>query len=107
VEWDAEITRDILHELIAWQSTGDSDVDNSGVVRFADAPGGRGTDVLVAMRYDAPAGGLGRTIAKLFHEEPEQQLRDDLRRFKSVLETGEIATIVGQPTGEGRYEEES
>lgn len=107
VEWDAEITRDTPNELISWHSVGDSDVDNSGSVRFADAPGGRGTDIVVAMQYDAPAGGIGRTIAKLFHEEPEQQLRDDLRRFKSVVETGEIATILGQPTGEGRYEEES
>jgi uncharacterized membrane protein len=104
VEWDAEITSDEPHTLIAWQSVGENDVDNSGIVRFADAPGDRGTEVLVQLNYDAPAGALGKVFAKMFGEEPEQQVREDLRRFKSMMETGVIPTIVGQPTGEGRQQ---
>jgi uncharacterized membrane protein len=106
IEWDAEITSDEPNTVIAWRSIGENDVDNSGTVRFADAPGDRGTEVLVQLSYDAPAGALGKVFAKMFGEEPEQQVREDLRRFKSVLETGVIPTILGQPTGEGRYQED-
>ena len=106
VEWDAEIITDEPNSVIAWRSIGDADVDNAGSVQFADAPGHRGTEVHVQLTYDAPAGALGRIIAKMFGEEPEQQVREDLRRFKALIETGVIPTIVGQPTGEGRTEEE-
>jgi uncharacterized membrane protein len=107
VEWNAEITSDEPNSLIAWRSVDESDIDNSGSVRFSDAPGGRGTEVQVSLVYDAPAGALGKIVAKMFGEEPEQQIREDMRRFKCVIETGEIATIVGQPTGEGRYREDA
>jgi len=90
VEWDAEITEDRPNELIAWRSVGKADVDNAGVVRFTRAAGGRGTEVHVDLRYDPPAGKLGAAIAKLFGEEPNQQVAGDLRRFKQVLETGEV-----------------
>ena len=103
VEWNAEITSDEPASLIAWRSGDGSDIDNSGTVRFVDAPGGRGTEVHVSLRYDAPAGVLGKLIAKMFGEEPEQQIREDMRRFKCIVETGELATVIGQPTGEGRY----
>lgn len=107
VEWNAEITSDVPGSLIAWRSVDESDVDNAGTVRFVDAPGGRGTEVQVTLIYDAPAGAFGKLIAKMFGEEPEQQIREDMRRFKCVVETGELATIVGQPTGEGRYREDA
>jgi uncharacterized membrane protein len=97
-EWDAEILEDRPNELIAWHSTGGT-VENFGVVRFSDAPGGRGTEVTLDMKYAAPAGALGATVAKLFGEEPEQQAKDDLRRFKQVLETGEIVRSDGSPEG--------
>jgi uncharacterized membrane protein len=90
VEWDAETTEDRPNELIAWRSVGNADVDNAGVVRFTRAAGGRGTEVHVDLRYDPPAGKLGAAIAKLFGEEPNQQVAGDLRRFKQVLETGEV-----------------
>ncbi len=89
-EWDAEITDDRPNELIAWRSLAGADVDNSGSVRFAPAPGGRGTEVRVELRYNPPGGRVGAAFAKLFGEEPEQQLRDDLRAFKQVLEIGEV-----------------
>ena len=90
VEWDAEIVEDRENELIAWRSLEESDVQHSGKVRFARAPGARGTEVRVDLAYMPPGGALGRTIAKLFGEEPEQQVREDLRRVKQILEAGEI-----------------
>ena len=90
VEWDAETIDDRPNELIAWRSLPGADVDNSGSVRFRPAPGGRGTEVRVEMQYEPPGGVIGSTIAKLFGEEPGQQVQEDLRRFKQVMETGEI-----------------
>lgn len=90
VEWEAEIIEDRPNELIAWRSLPDSTVPNTGSVQFRDAPGGRGTEVLVELRYQPPGGKIGALIAKLFGEEPEQQVKGDLRRFKQVMEIGEI-----------------
>lgn len=90
VEWDAEIVEDRFGEMIAWRSLPGADVDNSGVVRFVPAPGGRGTEIHVKLRYAAPGGRVGRAIAKLLGREPEQQARGDLRRLKQVLETGGV-----------------
>jgi uncharacterized membrane protein len=90
VEWDAELTEDRPSELIAWRSLPDADVDNAGQVRFRPAPRGQGTELVVELSYDAPAGKVGRTIAKLFGKEPEQEVYGDLRRFKQVMETGEV-----------------
>lgn len=99
VEWDAEIVEDKPGELIAWRSLEGADVENSGSVRFSPATGGRGTVVTVQVEYDPPGGKAGALVAKLFGEEPEQQVQDDLRAFKQVIETGEVvlseATIHG------------
>ena len=99
VEWDAEITNETPNESISWHSVEPSSVPNSGSVHFERAPGDRGTVVRVSLHYDPPGGKFAATIAKLFGEEPSVQVRDDLRRFKQVIETGEITTIMGQPTG--------
>lgn len=101
VEWDAEITDDVVNERIAWRSLPNSDVPNTGVVRFVKAPGERGTEVHVELSYDPPGGKLGVLAAKIFGEEPQQQVRDDLRRFKQVVETGEILRSDGSPEGLG------
>jgi uncharacterized membrane protein len=90
VEWDAEIVEDRPNELIAWRSMEGSDVRHEGTVRFVAAPGDRGTEVRVELEYDPPGGTLGTGIAKLFREEPSQQLQDDLRAFKQVMEIGEV-----------------
>ena len=99
VEWDATIIADVPNEVITWRSLEGSDVDHAGAVRFEKAPGERGTIVKVNIQYNPPAGVIGATVAKLFGEEPEQQLDDDLRRFKQVLEVGEVvvsdATVLG------------
>lgn len=99
VEWDADILEDRENQFISWASVANADVDNSGFVRFQKAPGDRGTEVKVVLEYNPPGGQLGAAIAKLFGEEPEQQIGDDLRRFKMLMEAGEIATTEGQPSG--------
>jgi uncharacterized membrane protein len=90
VEWDAVTIEDRANELISWRSTADADVYNAGTVRFQPAPGGRGTEVRVELEYKPPLGKLGAKVATLFREEPGQQVEDDLRHFKQVMETGEI-----------------
>jgi uncharacterized membrane protein len=90
VEWDAEVVEDRPNELIAWRSLENADVPNSGSVRFTPAPGGRGTEIRVELQYAPPGGALGAAIAKLFGEEPQQQVKGDLRRFKQVMEAGEV-----------------
>jgi uncharacterized membrane protein len=99
VEWDAEIYNEKENELIAWRSLEGSDVNSAGSVHFTAAPGGRGTEVRVVLKYDPPGGIVGAGIAKLFGEEPSQQIEEDLRRFKQVMETGETLNTTGQPSG--------
>jgi len=99
IEWGAEITEDRPNELIAWRSLEGSDIDCVGSVRFERAPGGRGTIVKVEMRYSPPAGRLGAIAAKFLGEGPGWRIKDDLRRFKQMMEVGEIITTEGQPAG--------
>ena len=90
VEWEAVIIQDVVNDIIAWESVEAAEVRNWGSVRFRKAPGDRGTEVHVQLRYDPPGGRVGAAIAKLFHREPGQEIQDDLRAFKQLLETGEI-----------------
>jgi uncharacterized membrane protein len=83
------------NELIAWRSLEGAEVKNNGVVRFQSAPGGRATEVHVQMHYTPPGGPIGAAFAKLFGEEPSQQVAEDLRRFKQVMELGEIVLSEG------------
>ena len=99
VEWDAELTDDRPNDVIAWRSVEGSDIDHVGSIRFMPAPDGRGTLVTVEMRYSPPGGTLGSAVAAWFGEEPSQTVKRDLRRFKQVMETGEIITTEGQPAG--------
>jgi len=88
----AEIINDVPSELISWKSVPDSDVISAGSVRFKPAGGDHGTEVRVNLQYDPPAGKVGATVAWLFGEDPQSQIEEDLRRFKQLLETGEITT---------------
>jgi uncharacterized membrane protein len=99
VEWDAEITEDRPNELIAWRSVEGSEVYNAGSVRFEQATGKRGAIVTVDMDYTPPGGLAGVVVAKLFGEEPDGQLQEDLRRFKQVIELGEV--VLSDATLEG------
>jgi uncharacterized membrane protein len=96
VEWDAEIVHEIPDEIIAWRSLPGSEVDQAGQVQFTPAHGG-GTDVRVVLRYAAPAGKAGRTVAHLLGDDPARQIADDLRRFKQVTEGGYVAAPVPGP----------
>lgn len=91
VEWDSVVTEEQADEFIAWASEEGADVPNSGRIDFRDA-GARGTVVTATLLYDPPAGVIGKLIAKMFQREPAIQARRDLRRFKQLMETGEIAT---------------
>ncbi len=92
IEFDAMITDERDGEHIAWTSVEGADVPNSGRIDFRDASGGRGTAVTATIIYDPPAGVVGKIVAKMFQREPAIQARRDLRRFKQLMETGEIAT---------------
>jgi uncharacterized membrane protein len=106
VEWDAEIINEIENELIGWRSLEGSQIDNAGSVHFKEVPG-RGTEVRVLLQYNPPAGMVGAAIAKLWGEEPSQQIEGDLRRFKQIMETGEVPTTEGQPRGSQKARDEA
>ena len=101
VEWDSRITADTENELIGWQSLEGADVWNAGSVRFESRAGNRGTIVRVDLEYRPPGGIAGKVIATLFNESPEQQIYDDLHRFKQIVETGEVVRSDGSPEGMG------
>jgi uncharacterized membrane protein len=102
VEWDAEITSDVNNSLISWRSVENAIVDHAGMVRFKTAAGGRGTVIYINLEYRPIAGKFGALVARFFGEEPNQQVEEDLRRFKQFIETGEIPTTQGQPAGSRR-----
>jgi uncharacterized membrane protein len=99
VEWDAEIVLEEENRRIEWRSLAGSEIDHRGMVRFEAAPVGRGSFVRVEMVYDPPGGVFGGGIAKLFGRAPEQQIHENLHRLKELMETGEIITTQGQPSG--------
>jgi uncharacterized membrane protein len=90
VEWDAEIINEEPNRLISWRTVGQADVDSAGTVLFVPTADDRGTRVHVNLDYIPPAGRVGKAIAKIFGDDPAQLIRDDLRRFKQLMETGEI-----------------
>jgi uncharacterized membrane protein len=102
VEWDAEIINEVENQVIGWRSLPGADVASAGSVNFDDAGERRGSRVTVHLQYEPPAGRLGALAAKLFGEEPSQQIREDLRRLKRLLEAGELPTIEGQTSGRER-----
>ena len=100
VELVTRIIDDRPSEAIAWKSEPESDIQTEGRVEFFDVAPGRGTGVRLTMRYDPPGGLPGRALAKVLQREPNVQARRDLRRFKQLMETGEVATNAG-PSGRG------
>ncbi len=99
VEWDAEVVEERPNELIAWRSLPGSGLENSGRVTFRDARGFKGTEVDLVLEYRPPLGSASIAMARLFGEQPWQQVCDDLKRFKQVMETGEVPTIFAQSSG--------
>jgi uncharacterized membrane protein len=100
IEWDAEIADEEPNHYIAWKSEHEAPVRTYGVVKFEPAPGNRGTEVNLILKYSMPLGILGAADAAAMGVDPSQQARQDLQRFKQYMETGEIATTAGQPAGE-------
>ncbi|MEV1173810.1 SRPBCC family protein, partial [Nonomuraea sp. NPDC049784] len=99
VEWEAEILDERAGELIAWGSVRGSMVTTTGAVSFTDAPAGRGTMVHVTLEYRGRGRAPGTAVARMFGAYPEQQVRDDLRRFKQIMETGEVLLSEASPEG--------
>lgn len=93
VEWDAEMTEDIPGRRISWHSVEKADIPNEGTVEFQEAPGGRGTEVRVNITYHPPGGAAGKIAAKVAHAINAQQIEEDLKRLKQILETGETAKV--------------
>ena len=102
VDWDAEIINEHPNEMIAWRSLVGSQIDTAGSVRFVRAPANRGTIVRVNLEYSPPGKALGSTLASLLGEAPEKQVPSDLRRFKQLMELGDIIRTEGQPAGRSR-----
>jgi len=98
IEWDSEITLDRPGERLAWHSIS-GDVKHAGSIRFERAPGNRGTFVTAMMHYQPPGGRFATGLAKLLGKDPNHQVREDLRRFKNLIETGEIPSTRGQSSG--------
>lgn len=99
VTWDAEIVEDRENALLSWRSLPGADVDHTGTVRFQELPNSRGTEVHVRLEYAPPGGIAGVAIARLFKTLTVRQLREDLRRFKQIIEAGELPTTARQPSG--------
>jgi uncharacterized membrane protein len=100
IEWEAEIADEEPNHYIAWKSDHEAEIKTYGIVRFVPTPGNRGTEVQLILKYSLPLGFLGAADAAMMGAEPSQQAGQDLQRFKQYMETGEIATISGQPAGE-------
>jgi uncharacterized membrane protein len=99
VEWDAEITEDRPNEFVSWRTLGGSDVNSSGSAEFLPIRDGAATELRVRMQYQPPAGMVGAIAAKMFGEEPQLQVNEDLLRFKQVMEVGEVIVAEGSPNG--------
>jgi uncharacterized membrane protein len=98
VSWDAEITVDRENEMVGWKSLDGSKIDTSGYVRFERAPGGRGTIVRIAMQYVPPAGKAGAVVSSMLGRRPGGYVEEALRRFKQLMETGEVAVASRRPS---------
>jgi uncharacterized membrane protein len=103
VTLETEITVEVENESIGWHSVEGSQIKTAGIVSFADAPADRGTVVTAEIGYEPPGGDVGRLIAKLFRAEPNIQARHELKRFKMLMETGEIATGANHKSNDGEH----
>jgi uncharacterized membrane protein len=99
LEWDCEITEDRPGAALAWRTLNGAEVPNAGSVIFEPLPQGRGTIVRLSIHYSPLDGRLTAALAKLLHLDPQARVHEELRRFKQLIESGEIATTHGQPTG--------
>jgi len=101
LEWDAEIVNEIENKLIGWRSLPGSQVDNGGSVHFEPTADGNGTVVRVSLQYNPPAGGVGARISKMLGEDPDVMIREDLERFRELMETGSVSAINSKQRASG------
>jgi uncharacterized membrane protein len=99
LEWTSELIEDKPGERLRWRSVEGAPFNHAGAVSFSPAPGGRGTFVTVGLHYHAPGGAVGAALARVVGPDPFGEVRENLRRFKQLIETGEISTTTGQPSG--------
>lgn len=99
LSWEARIVRDEPGKVLAWETVEDSAVHHEGQVLFVPWQDGKGTELHVALSYHPPLGAAGKAVAQLFNTVTDQQIKEEIRRCKQLLETGEIATTEGQPSG--------
>jgi len=97
IEWDADIVAERENAMLSWRSLPGADVDHAGTVRFRELPNGRGTEVRLRLEYTPSGGIVGVAVGKLFKTLTERQLKEDLRRFKQIIETGETPTAADHP----------
>lgn len=97
--WKAEITEDRPNQRISWHALPGSKIMTGGFVEFRPDPRNRGTFVTAEVQYSVPAGLIGTGIANFLGKNPEFMIREDLRRFKALLEAGEVPTTAGQTHG--------
>ena len=106
ISWEAEIIEQEQNVLLAWRSLPGATVDNAGRVEFKDAPGDQGTEVRAIISYRAPAGAIGKQLASLLNPVFGKIIKEDIRGFKQYLETGELPTNSGQPTGKRKRKDD-
>src|SRR4051812_33884942 len=94
-----QITRETVNEELAWRATREDRLMHFGSISLRDAPGGRGTIVAARLEYLPSGGSLGAALSQLMGRSPQRLLADKLRRARALLETGEVATTQGQPSG--------
>ncbi len=102
MEWNSELLEDVPGKLISWHAHGNAFTGSAGRVSFEPAAGGRGTVVMLELDFQQLKGPLGTSLGKILGHVPEGMAHENLRRFKELMEAGEIATVEGQPTGQGR-----
>jgi uncharacterized membrane protein len=99
LKFDAQITVERPNQMIGWQTLPGAVMHHRGYVKFLPAPGNRGTEVHVALEYEPPGGAAGKLLGSLLGPVTEQQIQDEIRNFKRIMEAGDTPTTKGQPTG--------
>lgn len=102
VSWETRVVETVPGEFVRWETPADATVPNEGSVRFRPAPGDRGTTVTLSLKFDPPGGALGAAALERLDIVPEALAGTVLDRFKSLVETGEISTLEGNPSARGK-----